>query len=58
MDRGVLMNKKIQIEYYNTYLQEYMSENKVWNTDKIRNDLKIFSMKLKSAIKVALEDLK
>ncbi|WP_291579463.1 DUF4303 domain-containing protein [Clostridium sp. UBA6640] len=52
------MNKEIQIEYYNTYLQEYMSENKVWNTDKIRSDLKIFSMKLKSAIKVAMEDLK
>ena len=53
------MNKEIQIEYYNTYLKEYMSEeNKVWNTDKIRSDLKIFSMKLKSAIKVALEDLK
>lgn len=55
---GILMNKEIQIEYYNTYLQEYMRENKVWNTDKIRSDLKIFSMKLKSAIKVALEDLK
>lgn len=52
------MNKEIQIEYYNTYLQEYISENKVWNADKIRNDLQIFSMKLKSAIKVALEDLK
>lgn len=52
------MNKEIQIEHYNTYLQKYMSENKAWNTDKIRSDLKIFSMKLKSAIKVALEDLK
>ncbi|AQR95947.1 MULTISPECIES: DUF4303 domain-containing protein [Clostridium] len=52
------MNKETQIEHYNKYLNEYMSENKICNTDKIRNDLKIFSMKIKSAIKVALEDSK
>lgn len=43
------MNEKLQIEYYNKYLNEYVSENKIWNTDKIREDLKIFSMKLKAA---------
>lgn len=52
------MNEKLQIEYYNKYLNEYVFENKIWNTDKIREDLKIFSMKLKAALKIALMDLK
>lgn len=44
-----------QMELYQKYLQEYQGQNKEWDTDAIRSELKALSIKIKAGIKTALE---